>query len=119
MTIEWNIILLTFKKYIMSKKYTQLSLIDFIQLPSGKWAGHTLSGVYVTVNTYESGEMPNRFKYESWNKASKDEAAEYEVLHTPISEERKEAARLRDEYAYSEGYSSYESMVYWQSQDCQ
>lgn len=93
------------------KTYQDMSLINFFQLSSGKWSGHTLSGVYVTIHTFPQGESCGRMKYQTLNKASKEEAEEYWKLHEPISKAREEEARMRDEIAYSEGYTSYDSMM--------
>jgi hypothetical protein len=52
--------------------------VNFIQLASGKWAGHTFTGsTQVSVNSFKLGECPERFKYEPCQVASQIEATEY------------------------------------------
>jgi len=51
--------------------------VDFRQLESGRWAGHTLSGTYVSRNYFKAGEYPDRFKYEQSQPASEEESIEY------------------------------------------
>lgn len=51
--------------------------VNFRQLSSGRWAGHTLWGTFVSLESYEKGEYPDRFKYEPSRRASMTEAQEY------------------------------------------
>jgi hypothetical protein len=51
--------------------------VDFFQLASGRWAGHSLMGTHVSVKKFKKGKYPDRFKYEKSQKASEQEAKEY------------------------------------------
>lgn len=53
------------------------SMIDFIQLPSGQWAGHSRSGVLISLEAYPKGEQPDRFKYEPAKEATREEELQY------------------------------------------
>jgi hypothetical protein len=56
--------------------------VNFRQLESGRWAGHTLCGTYVTRAYFIKGEYPDRFKYEQSQIASEEEAIEYWERHS-------------------------------------
>jgi hypothetical protein len=51
--------------------------VDFHQLASGKWAGHSSSGTYVTVEIFDKGKHPNRLKNIPYQIATEQEADEY------------------------------------------
>lgn len=45
----------------------------FVQLPSGHWAGDSFSGWKVSIQSFEQGQYPDRFKHEPARKATEDE----------------------------------------------
>lgn len=49
----------------------------FRQLADGRWSGHNFSDVYVSVEKFDRGIQPDRFKYLLCVKASEAEAKEH------------------------------------------
>lgn len=65
----------------MSKKITTMghdeSCSYFRQLASGKWAAHNVFNTFVSVEIFEQGIQPDRFKWLECVKASNEESKEY------------------------------------------
>jgi hypothetical protein len=60
------------------KRFGDVAAFNFRQLISGKWAGESFSGVFVTVDTFKQGEHPDdKWKYTVCQEASEVEAREY------------------------------------------
>lgn len=49
----------------------------FRQLADGRWSAHNFSDVYVSVEKFDRGVQPDRFKYLECVKASEAEAKEH------------------------------------------
>lgn len=65
----------------MSKKVTTMghneSCSYFRQLNDGRWSGHNFSNVYVSVDVFEEGVQPDRFKWLECVKATDAQAKEH------------------------------------------
>jgi hypothetical protein len=68
--------------------------INFVQLASGKWTGHTLFHTLVSVDTFEKGELPHRFKGEQATEATEAEASEYWAM----LDSREKAPEIPEDY---------------------
>lgn len=69
-----------FKTFFM-QKITMMgqdeSCSHFRQLADGRWSGHNFLDVYVSVDIFEQGVQPERFKYLSCVKATDAQAKEH------------------------------------------
>lgn len=46
----------------------------FAQLPDGRWGGDSFSGWKVSIDVFQPGERPDRFKFEPARRATDEEA---------------------------------------------
>lgn len=52
-------------------------LSNFAQIESGHWVAENFDQVFVSVERFESGEMPDRFKHIEFETASREQADEW------------------------------------------
>ena len=57
--------------------FSEVGGFDFKQLTNGKWVGISMEGLFTSVDIFEIGVYPSRFKYLEVVESSDDEINEY------------------------------------------